>query len=67
MPRFNCESCEATLYSAARPGNLIDPSCPSCGAPFEAQREVERWDDEGGSFRRAAVAPVGATAHTEVA
>ena len=41
MPRFKCESCEATLYSAARPTNLIDPSCPSCGAPFEEQRELE--------------------------
>ena len=48
MPHFTCESCGTGLYSAARSGNLIDPSCPSCGASFQAQREVERWDDDGG-------------------
>ena len=51
MPRFICESCGTGLYSAARPGNLIDPSCPFCRASLQAQREVERWDDDGGGLR----------------
>lgn len=40
MPHFICESCATPLYSAARPANLIDPDCPTCGASFEAQTEV---------------------------
>ena len=31
MPHYTCESCGKRLYSAARPENLIDPSCPACG------------------------------------
>jgi hypothetical protein len=50
MPRFTCESCATSLYSAARAANLTDPSCPTCGASFQAQPEVERWDDEGGGL-----------------
>lgn len=40
MPRFICDSCAAGLYSAASPDRLIDPTCPTCGSPFERQREV---------------------------
>jgi hypothetical protein len=49
MAHFTCESCGASLYTATRPARLIDPSCPTCGAPLQQQREVERerWDDEG--------------------
>jgi hypothetical protein len=50
MPRFTCESCATSLYSAARADNLTDPSCSACGASLQAQREVERWDDEGGGL-----------------
>lgn len=50
MPRFNCESCGASLYSAAHSARLTNPACPACGASFEAPREVERWDDEGGGL-----------------
>jgi hypothetical protein len=50
MPPYTCESCGTGLYSAARPTSLIRPSCPTCGAPFHQRREVERWDDEGGSL-----------------
>ena len=32
MPRYTCESCETSLYSAARAGNLIDSTCPTCQA-----------------------------------
>lgn len=54
MPHFTCESCGTRLYSAARSANLTDPSCPSCGASFAAQREVDHWDDEGGGLTVAA-------------
>jgi hypothetical protein len=59
MPHFSCESCGKGLYSAARPINLIDPSCPTCGAPVHRQREVERRDDEGSNLRATPVAVAG--------
>lgn len=31
MPQYTCESCRTRLYSAARPADLIDRCCPSCG------------------------------------
>lgn len=40
MPRFTCESCRTSLYSAARPANLTDPSCPICGASFEQPEPI---------------------------
>lgn len=40
MPRFNCESCAAPLYSAALPGGLNDAACPTCGAPFALERQA---------------------------
>jgi hypothetical protein len=40
MPRFKCESCRTSLYSAARAGDLIDDRCPSCGAPSDSARPV---------------------------
>ena len=42
MPHYNCESCGAGLYSAARPLSLIDPSCPTCGASIDRQALAER-------------------------
>jgi predicted RNA-binding Zn-ribbon protein involved in translation (DUF1610 family) len=48
MPHITCESCKASLYSAARSASLTDSSCPSCGASFEAQSDVARGDDGGG-------------------
>ena len=41
MPRFICESCGTGLYTAALPTRLIDPACPSCGAPFDKQHEAD--------------------------
>ncbi len=61
MPQFICESCGACLYSAARSGNLIDPSCPSCGASFEAHPEVERSHDGTGLEPIPVAVPAGRT------
>jgi hypothetical protein len=54
MPRFTCESCATSLYSAARPGSLNDPSCPTCGTPLD-QRELLPGFDSGAGPIPAAV------------
>lgn len=43
VPHLVCSSCNAGLYSAARPADLIDASCPSCGvSPGHVRRAVPR-------------------------
>ena len=39
MPHFECAACGAGLYSAAKPENLIDDSCPKCGFRVEPAGE----------------------------
>lgn len=41
MPRFICESCEASLYSAASRTGLIEPSCPKCGVSLQQQGDPD--------------------------
>jgi hypothetical protein len=43
MPRFTCESCATSLYSATRAANLTDCSCPTCGASLD-HPELEHDD-----------------------
>ena len=40
MPQYTCASCRTSLYSAARPADLIDSRCPSCGAAPDHARSA---------------------------
>ena len=50
MPHFECASCRALLYSAAKPANLLSNACPECGFVFEpAGEDVELVLPQSGS------------------
>ena len=49
MPRFTCQSCGTSLYSAARLTNLHDPSCSTCGTPLDARENECRPGFEDGA------------------
>jgi hypothetical protein len=40
VPQFICSSCGTGLYSAARTTDLIDASCPTCGASSDSPPSV---------------------------
>jgi hypothetical protein len=40
MPHYKCHACRARLYSAAAAADLVDPSCPTCGAQLHAQESL---------------------------
>lgn len=40
MNAYYCTACRRTSYSAAEPENMIDSSCPYCGAEQEEQDET---------------------------
>jgi hypothetical protein len=42
MPQFICSSCKTSLYSAARPADLIDAPCPVCRASSAEARPPRR-------------------------